>query len=119
MPYFLVGIMYHEPEAFDQWKRGLIEDYESSTGLFIEADTSAEAIAWGERVGEALLRHVNNDDSLIWKSFGYFCWVEESPETSCWSHCLSFFLRVRAGEIPNLDQMGTVAYSRWQEQQRA
>ena len=32
MPQYLVGILFHEPEPFAQWNRGLIEDYESSTG---------------------------------------------------------------------------------------
>lgn len=117
MPQYLIGIMFHEPDPFVQWNRGLIEDYESSTGLFIDADSAAEAVAWAKHVGQALLRHVNQDDSLDWRAFGYFCWVEESPTTSCWSHCLDFFLRVRVGEMPNLEQMGTAAYCRWQEQQ--
>jgi len=117
MPQYLIGIMYHEPEPFAQWNRGLIEDYESSTGLFIEADSEAEAVAWGEHVGQALLRRVNKDESLDWKAFGYFCWVEQSPKTSCWSHCLDFFLRVRFGEMPNLEHMGTAAYCNWQEKQ--
>jgi hypothetical protein len=54
MPEFLVGICYHEPESFDLWRRGLIEDCESSTGLWVIADSSEQAIAWGRRVGEAL-----------------------------------------------------------------
>lgn len=119
MPQYLIGMMFHEPEPFAQWNRGLIEDYESSTGLFIEAPSAPEVIAWGEQVAQALLRRVNYDDSLDWKSFGYFCWLEESPETSCWNHCLDFFLRVRVSQMPDLEQMGTAAYVRWQEKQSA
>ncbi len=33
MATFLVGIQYHEPESFALWKRGVIEDYESSIEL--------------------------------------------------------------------------------------
>jgi hypothetical protein len=117
MPEHLIGIMYHEPEPFAQWNRGLIEDYESSTGLFIEADSESDALAWGEQVGQALLRRVNQDETLDWKAFKYFCWVERSPKTSCWSHCLAFFLRVRFGEMPNLEDMGTTAYCTWQQMQ--
>jgi hypothetical protein len=95
----------------------LLEDHESSTGLFIDAYAAAEAVAWGQHVGQALLRYVNHDDSLNWKMLGYFCWVEESPRESCWSHCLDFFLRVRFGEMPSLEHMGTDAYRRWLEQQ--
>jgi hypothetical protein len=114
---YLVGIMFHEPEALTQWNRGLSEDYESSTGLFIFAASADDAVAWGEKVGQALLRHLNQDDSLDWRAFGYFCWVEEAPATSCWSHCLEFFQRVRVGEMPNLNQMGSAAYSLWQKKQ--
>jgi hypothetical protein len=117
MPQFLIGIMFHESEPFALWNRGLVEDYESSAGLFIDANSAAEAIAWGEQVGQALLHYVNHDESLDWRGIGYFCWVEESPRTSCWSHCLDFFSRVSAGEMPNLEQMGTAAYCRWQKQQ--
>lgn len=117
MPQYLVGIMFHEPEAFELWNRGIIEDYESSTGLFVDADSPTQAIAWGENVGQQLLRHVNRDDSLDWKVFGYHCWIEPSPSTSSWNHCLDFFLQVRVGQIPDLDQMGTEAYRRWQERQ--
>lgn len=115
MPCYLIGIMFHEPESFALWHRGVIEDYESTTGLFIDAHKPDEAIAWGERVGQSLLRHCNKDDSLDWKSFGYYCWIEESPALSCWKHCLDFFLRVQTGEMPDLNQMGTAAYTKWQE----
>ncbi len=119
MPEYLVGILYHEPESYSLWQRGVIEDYESSTGLWVTAGTPAEAVAWAERVAEALHRRVNGDPALDWAGTGYFCWVEESPETSGWAHCLDFFPRVRAGEMPPLDRMDTEAYVRWQEQRNA
>ena len=113
MPEYLVGIGYHEPEPFAQWRRGLIEDYESSTGLWVVADTPEQAIAWGERVGEALHRQVNGDPNADWSS-AYFCWLEGSPNESGWAHCLDFFQRVRVGEMPILERMGTESYIRWQ-----
>ncbi len=113
MPEYLIGICYHEPEPFALWMRGIIEDYESSTGLWVAADTSDEAVAWGERVGEALHRHINYDPNAEW-SADYSCWLEESPSASDWAHCLDFFQRVRVGEMPSLDGMGTEAYVRWQ-----
>jgi hypothetical protein len=115
MPEYLVGIGYHEPEAFALWNRGAIEDYESSTGVFVEADTPADALAWAGRVGEALLRHINGDPALDWKAFGYDCWLEESPAASGWGHCLDFFPHVRVGQMPDLDRMTTAAYRRWLE----
>jgi hypothetical protein len=115
MPEYLVGISYQEPEPFAQWQRGLIEDYGSSTGLWVAAETPAEAVARGERVGEALHRRVNGDPAADWAAAGHWCWLEKSPEASGWGHCLEFFPRVRVGELPPLDQMGTEAYNRWRE----
>jgi hypothetical protein len=112
---YLIGIVYHEPEAYDQWKRGHIEDYESSTGLFVEADSAEAAVEWGERIAQALLRHANGDAALDWKSLGYSCWVEESLQSSGWRHCLGFFQHVRVGQWPALEEMTTEAYTRWLE----
>lgn len=119
MPEYLVGIGFHEPEPLMQWNRGLIEDYECSTGLFVGADTPEAAIQWGERVAEALLRHLNNDENLNWKEFGYCCWIENSPSSSGWRHCLDFFQHVRVGEMPALERMGTAAYDRWRKERWA
>ena len=115
MPEYLVGFSYHESEPFARWQHGLTEDYESSTGLWVTADTPAEAVAWGERVGEALHRWINGDPVAEWAGAGHFCWLEESPAASGWAHCLDFFQRVRAGQMPPLDRMSTEAYSRWQK----
>jgi hypothetical protein len=116
MAEYLVGIMYHEPGPFAQWNRGLIEDYESSTGLFVEAESGEAAVAWGEQVGQALLRHANGDPALDWKALGYFCWLEESARDSGWGHCLDFFQHVRVGQMPELARMTTTSYIRWLEQ---
>ena len=98
---YLVGITFHEPDAFAAWQRGAIEDYESSTGVFIDAASREEALSWGEAIGEAMLRHVNGDDTLDWKASGYSAWIEDSPESSGWKHCLSFFQRVRSRSSPS------------------
>lgn len=118
MPDYLIGFSYHEPEPYALWQRGVVEDFESSDGLWVTAGTPAEAIAWGERVAEALHRRVN-DPAADWSGAGHFAWLEESPATSSWAHCLDFFQRVRAGEMPPLDRMGTEAYRRWQERRLA
>ncbi|MBO0699183.1 MAG: hypothetical protein J2P46_12375 [Zavarzinella sp.] len=119
MPEYLVGFSYHEPEPYALWQRGVIEDFESGTGLWVTADTPAGAVAWGERVAEALHRRVNNDPTADWAGAGHSCWVEESPAASGWAHCLDFFQRVRAGQMPPLDRMGTDAYVRWRERRDA
>jgi hypothetical protein len=109
--------MYHDPESWALWKKGIIEDYESSTGLFIEAATGELALAWGEQVGQELLRKENGDASLIWRDFGYHCWLEDAPETSSWGHCLDFFQTVSEGEFPDSSEVGTKAYIRWTNSQ--
>jgi hypothetical protein len=114
MHVFLVGIMFHEPESFALWNQGVIEDYESSTGCYIEAPSVEDALAWGESIGAALLRYLNADDSLDWKGMGYYCWLEDSPETSNWKHCLDHFHRVKQGEMPDFDQMTSEAYRLWE-----
>ncbi len=116
MQEFLIGFDFHEPERFAQFQRGIIEDFESSTGLFVEADNQLEAMAWAEIVAAELLKHLNHDPTLDWKAMDYSCWVEEIPESSSWKHCLSFFQRVKVGEMPDLTQMGTPAYIEWAKQ---
>lgn len=118
MAEYLVGIMYHEPESFALWNRGVIEDYESTTGLFITADTLEEAIAWGDRVGQELLRFVCSDPTLDWHLFDYHCWIEHRADGGGWSHCLDFFQHVRAGEWPVFERMTSDAYRRWEEDQQ-
>ena len=110
---YLVAIMFHEADAFTAWNRGVIKDYESTTGIFVEAASREEAVAWGESIGQALLRHVNDDDAFDWASFGYSAWTEESPESGGWKHCLSFFQRVLSGTMPDLPRMTSAAYEDW------
>jgi len=113
MPEFLIGIMFHEPEPFAQWKSGLIEDYESSVGLFVEADSLGDALSWGKRVGQALLRYVNGDENLDWDALGYYCWLEEDPLKSSWAHNLEFFQHIRIGGLPKFEQMTAASFARW------
>jgi hypothetical protein len=110
---FLVGISYHEPEAWALHQKGVLEDFESSTGLFVEAETAEQAKSWGDQVGQALLRSLNADDSLDWKGLGYFSWIETDLASSGWQHCLDFFQSVKVGEWPDPSKMGTEPYLRW------
>ena len=112
---YLVGIMYHEPASLALWNRGVIEDYESSSGVFVDAASPEEAIAWGESIGQAALRWLNSDDSLDWKSFGYYAWIENATERSGWSHTVRFFQHVKAGEMPDLSKFTAKAYQEWAE----
>jgi hypothetical protein len=89
-------------------------DYESSTGVFIEANSEEEATAWGCEIAEAFMRYENDGDpSISWRACGYAHWIEANPETSDWSHCLSYFQRVKVGEFPDFDRMTSRAYVEW------
>ena len=113
MAEYLVGILYHEPEPYRLWQAGKIEDFESSTGLFVEAPDAASAVAWGEQVAQALLVHANDDPALDWRALGYRCWVVDDPASSDWKHCLAFFPRVAIGTMSPVEQMTSPAYERW------
>lgn len=113
MPDYLVTFMYHEPKSLALWHQGITWDYESTEGLWITADSPAEAIAWGNRVAEAFHRHVNDLPNADWAS-AYRCWIEESPSTFLPSY-LDFCQRVHVGEMPLFEEMGSEAYSRWLE----
>ncbi|SJN22491.1 hypothetical protein FM109_04225 [Vibrio casei] len=108
--------MYHEPESWDLWNKGVIEDYESSTGIFITASSIADAIKWAEIIGEKLLRFVNSDNSLSYSKLNYECWHEPDIKESGWDHCLSHFQHVKVGEMPNLKNMTTESYEKWQSE---
>jgi hypothetical protein len=110
---FLVGFDYHEPEPYALWQSGLLEDFESSTGIFVNASSSDRAVDWASYVAQQLLRHENQDSELDWCALGYTAWIEDNPESSGWSHCLDFFQHVIDQEMPDLKQMGTKAYQNW------
>ncbi|WP_258002361.1 hypothetical protein [Burkholderia sp. WAC0059] len=93
----------------------MIEDYESTTGVFIEAEAVEDALAWCEAIAQELLRRCNDDRSLDWSRLGYSCWIEPNPEKSFWGHCLDFFQHVQTNEMPNIDAMDTAAYVSWQD----
>jgi len=105
--------MFHEPEAWELWNKGIIEDYESTTGIYISANNLPEAIEWAENVGQELLCFVNNDNSLNWKELEYECWHEASIQDSGWSHCLGYFQHIKVGEIPKFQDMTAESYEQW------
>lgn len=109
----LVGISYHESEHFDSLEKGIYEDYESSTGIFINANSREEALAWGEIVAEELFKKKNPNESQSWMSFGHYCWIEEDWNESSWVHCLDFFQYIDNGIHPDYEIMGIKAYLKW------
>ncbi len=112
---YLISLEYHYPEDYDLWGKGVIEDYEAYTGLFVQANTVARALEWGAVVANRLLNHVHKTDGLTLEQFQHECSLEVDPKKSDWAHCLDFFQHVAYGEIPELDRMTTDAYVKWQE----
>jgi len=112
MSVYLVGIMYHDTESYRRWNKGLTEDYELSTGIFITAEFEGEALAWGNQISAMLFKKINPDESADWKSFGYDSWIE-NIEGGCWKQNYGCFQSVKIGELPNFDLMGDDAYEKW------
>ena len=92
---YLIGIMYHETDSYNLWEKGIIEDYESSSGVFIMAPNIDKALSWAENIGQKILVELNNDTSLNWKEMGYKVWCLDKPDSSYWSHCLHKFPKVK------------------------
>lgn len=113
MENYLVGISYHESEYLDSKEKEVFEDYESSTGIFINAKSSDEAIAWGEIIGDELFKKKNPNESESWMSFGHFCWIEEDLEESSFEPYFDFLQTVDNGSHPDYEKMGIKAYLDW------
>lgn len=95
MPEFLYGFGYEQKDEME-YNRRTDSDFESSTGVFIDAATEAESREWGREIAEAFVHYAHDDPSISWRAIGYADWIEQDPESSSWKHCLLFFPRVRA-----------------------
>jgi len=113
MTKYFVGISYHDSETYGMWEKGVIEDFESSTGIFILANSESDALSWAEEIGEKLFAKENPSETKDWKNFEHFCWIEKNLNKSGWSHCLDFFQIVKVGHFPDFKKMGSGAYERW------
>jgi hypothetical protein len=114
MKTYLVGLGYHEPEGWQLYLNG-IDDYESSTAVFITATSDKAALEWGEHIAGLLFKWVNPAKNNPWKCFGYDCWIEKDLDASGWAPVIGFFQHVNYGKMPNLDLMGTEAFISWQK----
>ena len=88
-------------------------DYESSTGVFIDAPDEHEALKWGQEIAERFLHHERQDVTVSWRGNRYGHWIEKDPEHSPWAHCLSSLPRVRVGQLPDFSTMTHEAYAAW------
>ncbi len=110
---YLIGFTYHYPADFQLWQRGVIEDFESSTAVFVTATSLSDALQWASVVATRLLNHVHQTNDLNMHQFGHHCWHEVGPATGTWPHSMSFFQHVEFGEMPVLDRMTKEVYSNW------
>jgi hypothetical protein len=83
MPTFLYGFGYEHKDEME-YNRRTGSDLESSTGVFIDAPSGADALAWGREISEAFLRHAHGDPAVSWKALNYAHWIEADP-ASCGS----------------------------------
>lgn len=111
---FLVGISWCDPEEVAAFVRvGLDDDPRCSTGIFIIAKNEAEALSWGETIGNKFMDFLFKDKNYQQKELELFCWIEKDPEQSRWKHCLNFFQTVSVGQFPEFKGMTAEAYSDW------
>jgi len=118
MDEYLIGLMYHYPKDYELWNKGVIEDYEASTGIFIKAEDVNKALKWGHTIATALLNHVHETDDLTLEKFQHDCWYIAVPKEDSWSHCLDFFQHVADGQMPVLAEMTTDAFVKWQKKSK-
>lgn len=105
MKEYLIGMIYHYPEDYELWQKGVMEDYEASTAIYVAAENEAEALGWGYKVATALLNFANNAEGLTLEQFQHHCWYIEDPSKDAWSKMLNTFQHVRCGEMPDLSTM--------------
>jgi hypothetical protein len=117
MTAFLVALSWCDPEEVAACKRGgLDDDPRCSTGIFIEASTGDEALAWGKAVADKYMEFLFREKKYAPEALELFCWIKPDPRGSSWKHCLEFFPRVSVGQFPEFHRMTTEAYSQWCKQ---
>ena len=80
---FLIAISWCDPEEVAAYKRvGLDDDPRCSTGIFIEAGTVSDALAWGKAVANKYLEFLFQEKTYPPEALEVFCWAEEKPEQS-------------------------------------
>jgi hypothetical protein len=76
-------------------------DFESSSGLVIDADSSEEALRWGREVSQAFVTWLFSCNNLMapsWKASQFAHWLE--PQGSEVWQVAEDLTRVRVGEMP-------------------
>ena len=114
MSAFLVGLSWRDPEEVAAFVRiGLDDDSRCATGIFIVAENKTVALSWGTEICKRYLDFLFANKNYRFEELEIFCWVEEDPQKSSWTHCLDFFPRVQVGQNPEFQKMTADAYSDW------
>lgn len=90
---------YESPQEF-AYNSSHGTDDESSISLYIEAETEAIALEWGQEVAEAYIKWLFEDASISWKSMRYSFGIEGQTE-----HISFGDIYVKCGELPDFTQL--------------
>ena len=85
-------------------------DDESSSAVFVKADSREEALRWGEVVAEHFVSMIFAKDNSMqsapsWKDSGFAYWIEEFPESVYSLDRLGQIPAVEHGELPDLQAL--------------
>lgn len=81
-------------------------DDESSSSIFVEADSPETALAWGESVAEHFVQELfvaagRAENMPGWRASRFASWIEDLPRKSFSSDQLEKIPVVRVGEFPD------------------
>ena len=81
-------------------------DDEDSLGVFIEAASPDQALAWGRSISEEFLKVLHGDRSVSWAQQNYAHWIESNPASRFEPGVLLKIPTVRVGEYPDWSSLG-------------
>ena len=98
---YLILFMYHDTESYALFEKGIAEDYECTTALFIMSHSEAEALNWCKEIAKKFFKELHPTLITSWES-QYECWVEDPSEYRNPS-ALPILPCVQIGEFPNFN----------------
>jgi hypothetical protein len=109
MPQYLFRFGFCTPAQWAENGRHGWDD-ESSSCVFVSAQSRDDALAWGREVAEAFVRSLFEGSGWSaaipsWKTSGFAHWLEESPESEFTPDQLQSVPVVRLGEFPDFARL--------------
>lgn len=85
-------------------------DDESSSAVFVEADSAEAALLWGETIAEHFMQALfaateQTSGAPSWKASNFACWIEDSPDKSFTPEQLGRIPVVKVGEFPHFERL--------------